>query len=240
LVATSTSAGYAESSSVSVDISYWKPSLHGNSDMRTPNSSTVSLKNDLGLDAKSVANFTVNFKHGERTTWYASTEGFDAKNSQTLSTNFNYNNINYLAGDKTNSELKINHCQIGLRNGKEKNNHIFYTNFQLNRSNVKTTINNITTGVSRSHDQSFTSLSAGLGWESTYRDKVNFFAEINPLSLGKGGYCESKLGIKAPLGEKMNFTLGYKIAGCATGKDNDNDRTRVDLRGLYFSLGGKL
>lgn len=238
-VAASTGTAWAnESSSLSVDVNYWRPSLTSDSNMHMPNSATVDLKGDLGLDKKNLLNLTLNFKSGERTTWYAGIEEMKFSNSRTLSKNFRFNNSNYSVGDRTNSELKLSHTQIGVRNGKVKNNNMFYTNVQVNRLGVKTTIANNTTGASQNRDQSFTTLGFGLGWETANPNQVNYFAEINPLSTGNGGYWEHKLGIKAPVGKNAKLTLGYKFAEYLTGKDSDNDRTRVDLRGPYFSLGG--
>lgn len=241
LVAASTGAAYAtESCSLSVDdVTYWRPSLHGGSDMRIPNSSTIDLKKDLGLDKENSLNFTIKFKSSNKTSWYISSESLDFKSSSTLTKSLTFNNSGYLSGDKTNSELKLSHYQVGLRNGKEKHNSIFYTNLQLNHSSIKTTISNSTTAVSQTRDKHFTTLGLGLGWETTNPGKINFFAEINPLSLGNGSYWEHKIGIKVPICKNTNFTLGYKAEGYRAGKDKGDDRTRIDLRGMYFGLGGR-
>jgi len=38
------------------------------------------------------------------------------------------------------------------------------------------------------------------------------------------------------LGENTSFTVEYKGERIQTGKDNDNDHIRLDLKGLYWGL----
>lgn len=240
LVAASGNAVYAaEPSAILVDINYWKPSVHSGSEMRMPNSSTIDLKNDLGLDNKNSLNFTLKYKPDATHTWYIGGDGVDIKNSKKLTKAFTFNNTNYIPGDNLSSELKVSHHQIGLHSNWSADSN-FYTNYQLNRSSLKTTITENTSKKTQSRDETFTSLGIGLGWETKNPDKVNFFAETNPLSLfnSKGSYWEHKVGIKAPVSQNMNLTLGYKVENIRAGKDKAKDRTEVDLRGLYFSLGG--
>ena len=239
LVAVSGNAVYAaEPSAISVDVNYWKPSVTGDSEMHMPNSSTINLKNDLGLDKKNSLSLTLNYKQDATHTWYIGGDGVDSKNSRTLAKAFSFNNTNYITGDNVSSELKVSHYQIGLRSNWSADSN-FYTNYQLNRSSVKTTITDNTSRQSQNRDKDFTSLGIGLGWETRNPNKINFFAEINPLSLfNRSGYWEHKIGIKTPVSQNMNLTLGYKTENIQAGKDNANDRTNVYLRGMYFSLGG--
>ncbi|MCE5286827.1 MAG: hypothetical protein LLG02_13415 [Pelosinus sp.] len=237
-IAVSSGAAYAaEPGAVSVDLNYWHPAVNNSSEMRMPTSSTIKLKDDLGHDKNSSLSLTVNYKKGNQI-WYIGGDGIDSKESKTLTKSFKFNNTSYAAGDKTSSELTVRHNQIGVRTVHE--NSAFYTNYQLNNSSVKTTITNNTTGAAACRDKDVTSLGIGFGWETRNPDKLNFFAEVTPLSLfGSGTYNDCKLGIKTSLGEKMNFTLGYKVENFRTGNDNDADRTVINLRGLYFCLGGK-
>lgn len=240
LVALSGNAVYAsEPSAISVDINYWKPSVNSGSEMRMPNSSTINLKNDLGLDKKNSLNLTVNYKPDATRTLYIGGDGVDIKSAKKLPRAFNFNNTSYTAGDNLSSELKVSHYQIGLRSNWSANSN-FYTNYQINRSSLKTTITDNTSRQTQGRNKSFTSLGLGLGWETKNPDKINFFAEINPFSLfnAHAAYWEHKVGIKVPVDQTMNLTLGYKAENIRTGKDKATDRTDADLRGLYFSLGG--
>lgn len=239
-VAASSGAAYAaESSAVSVDLNYWKPSVKDASQMHIPHSSTVNLRNDLGLDKKSSLNLTVNFKNDVTSTLYIATEGFDFKNSKTLSRQLTVNDREYLVGDKISSQLKVSNYQIGLRSDITNANNTFYTKYQLNRSTFKSTIRNNEINQSYSLDKGFTSLGVGFGWETNNSAKVNLFAEITPISLFSGcAYHDYKIGIKTAISEKVNFTLGYKGENIRIGKDNASNYSKVDLRGLYFGLGG--
>lgn len=240
IIASGGAAYAAEGNTICVDLNYWNPSVKGSSEMRMGNGTSAKLKNDLGLDQGKSLNLAVRYKTDDKRVWYFSSDGIDTNTTKILSRSFALSNTNYAAGDKVNSALKIGHAQIGLRSNWAATSN-FYTNYQINHTSFKTTLTNISTNAAQTRDQSFTSVGIGLGWETKNQKGVNFFAEVTPISLfNSSKYWESKSGIKTAVGKNMDLVLGYKSESIQVGKDNAADKANTDLRGVYFSLAGKM
>ena len=203
----STACAAVPDSGISVDLNCWRPSVDGSSKMRMPNSSSVNLKKDLGFDSKSVLGLTVNYKQGPLNTWYVGAEGAEFKHTKSLNKDFSFKGTEYHTGDKADSDLKVSHYQIGLRSKWSANSN-FYTNYQINHVYTRTSITDNDSGQSQNRNRNFTALGLGIGWETQRPERVNFFAEINPISLfGCGRYGENKIGVKMSVTKNIGLTL---------------------------------
>lgn len=119
---------------------------------------------------------------------------------------------------------------ITVKSASEK----FTTNYQFNSGKLETRMNNVTKGFARTRDKSLNCLGIGFGWESL--GDTRWFAEVTPLSIGSGAVNKYGFGIKTKLGQGRMLTIGYKSERIQAGKDDDADRTKLDMHGVYLNL----
>lgn len=227
--------GTAAASQTSVEADFWNPSITNKSDVKSGNSS-VNFKDDLGLNKKTVLDLKINFKNEENDprTFFIQHDGKNFQSDKSLGKNIGFQGATYLTGDKVHSEVKYDHFQLGMKNESVVGSGKFSTIYQLNHVSLETKMNDGISSLSRDRKKTSNCLSIGFGWESIGTTQV--FAEITPLTFGGGGYNDYNFGVKTHFGENTSFTVGYKGERLQTGKEKDGDRTRLDLKGVYWGL----
>lgn len=230
-------APLAAANAISVDVDAWQPAFNGSSTIRTNGRSEVNLKNDLGFnEKKSMGNLTLKYQNDDHQSLFLNNGDVTFRADQNLRHGVSYGGTNYLQGDKVHSEVKIDQLHFGFINDKITTGGKFSTIYQYTHGNFKTRLQDQTTQVSSSTENSINCVSLGFGWESVNQGALNFFAEITPLSLGKGGYWDYNYGVKVKLGRDLGLKVGYKGERLQSGKDGDSDLKKAELNGLYLNL----
>ena len=230
-------APLAAANAVSVDVDAWQPAFNGSSTIRTNGQPAVNLKNDLGFnEKKGMANLTLKYQNDDNQSLFLNNGDVTFHADQTLRHAISYGGANYLKGDKVNSEVKIDQLHFGFINDKMTAGGKISTIYQYTHGTFKTRLQDYTTQGSRSTENSINCVSLGFGWESVNQGALNYFAEITPLSLGKGAYWDYNYGVKVKLGRDLGLKVGYMGERLQWVKNNDSDLKKAELGGLYVNL----
>ncbi|MDU2064270.1 MAG: hypothetical protein E6713_05445 [Sporomusaceae bacterium] len=231
------SMGVAGANAIAVDADVWQPSITNNSTIRSGKGSTIHLKNDLGFsEKKSLAGLTLKYGNEDHQSFFLSNTDVKYNGSKQLSQNFTYGGGVFGQGNHVDSEVKVNVLHFGFRNEKVTESGKIATIYQYNHGNIKTRLTDTTAALNRTSDAALNCLNIGWGWESVNARGVNYFAEVLPVTLGNGGNWQYEFGMKVPMGNQLGLKVGYRAERLQTAK-TDDDKKRVELRGIFFSLG---
>ena len=225
---------------VEFEARYWFAATH--SRMRFDNGGTdIDFKKDLGIqDAKFPEGRFTYYGKGRSHLHFSYTPikySGDVNASRTLT----FGGDQYTIGSRVLTNFRIQHLQLGwayqfinVHKGVFKLGTLLEGNGFLMKGRLRAP--NLAPAIDRQESLSVGLPTVGLAMDVNPHPKVNFFADVSGIKLGKYGYfLTSDVGVKILPVKNAFFTAGYRNFNLNA--KNDPDFVRVELRGFFIGGG---
>jgi hypothetical protein len=225
---------------VEFEARYWFAATH--SRMRFDNGGTdIDFKNDLGIQDANFPEGRFTYYGRGRSHLHFSYTPIEYSGDINATRTLFFGGKQYTVGSRVLTDFKIQHLQLGwayqfvnIHNGVFKLGTLLQGNGFLMKGRLRAP--NLTPAVDEQQDLSVGLPTVGLAMDINPHSKVNLFADVSGIKLGKYGYfLNSDVGVKIRPVKNAFFTAGYRNFNLHA--KNDPDFVRVELRGFFIGGG---
>jgi hypothetical protein len=219
---------------------YWFAASH--SRMRFDNGGTdIDFKNDLGIQDANFPEGRFTYYGKGRSHLHFSYTPIDYTGDSNVSRTLTFGGDQYTVGSRVLTDFQIQHLQLGwayqfvnVHNGVFKLGTLLQGNGFLMKGRLRAP--GLTPAIDDQEDFSVGLPTVGLAMDINPHKRVNFFADVSGIKLGKYGYfVNSDVGVKIRPAKNAFFTAGYRNFNLHA--KNDPDFVRVELRGFFVGGG---
>jgi hypothetical protein len=225
---------------VEFEARYWFAAQH--SRMRFDNGGTdIDFKNDLGIQDANFPEGRFTFYGKGRSHLHFSYTPIDYTGDSNVSRTLTFGGDQYTVGSRVLTDFQIQHLQLGwayqfvnVHNGVFKLGTLLQGNGFLMKGRLRAP--DLTPAIDDQEDFSVGLPTVGVAMDINPHKRVNFFADVSGIKLGKYGYfVNSDVGVKIRPVQNAFFTAGYRNFNLHA--KNDPDFVRVELRGFFIGGG---